>query len=76
MLPALWLLRYALPRATFFSVLDREVYDVLDPGYTGRCTAPLLVDKRARRIVCNESSVIVRALPLVVVVAAWCRMFC
>ncbi len=35
---------------------------MLSPGYTGRCTAPLLVDKVARRIVCSESSVLVRCL--------------
>ena len=36
----------------------RQVYDLLSPGFTGRCTAPLLVDKRARRAVCNESAII------------------
>ena len=40
----------------------REVYDVASPNYRGRCTAPLLVDKRLRRLVCNESSDIVRML--------------
>ncbi|GAB4820715.1 hypothetical protein N2152v2_007761 [Parachlorella kessleri] len=40
----------------------REVYDLLSPGYRGRCTAPLLVDTKARRIVCNESSLIMRNL--------------
>lgn len=40
----------------------REVYDLLEPGYRGRCTAPLLIDTKARRIVCNESSLIVRGL--------------
>jgi hypothetical protein len=38
------------------------VYDAASPGYRGRCTAPLLVDRRTRRAVCNESSVIVRNL--------------
>lgn len=42
--------------------LCRGVYDSLSPGYRGRCTAPLLVDLAARRIVCNESSLIVRSL--------------
>ena len=32
-------------------LLCREVYDLLSPGFTGRCTAPLLVDKKARRAV-------------------------
>lgn len=43
----------------------REVYDAASPGYRGRCTAPLLVDRRMRRAVCNESSVIVRNLAAV-----------
>ncbi|GKZ00580.1 hypothetical protein MPSEU_001010200 [Mayamaea pseudoterrestris] len=42
----------------------RELYDKLDPGYKGRCTAPLLIDKRTRKIVSNESSDIVRMLDL------------
>jgi glutathionyl-hydroquinone reductase len=42
----------------------REVYDLLSPGgsYRGRCTAPVLVDRKARRLVNNESSDIVRML--------------
>lgn len=38
------------------------MYDLLSPGFTGRCTAPLLVDRVARRAVCNESSIIARSL--------------
>ena len=38
------------------------MYDAASPNYKGRCTAPLLVDKRSRRLVCNESSDIVRML--------------
>lgn len=40
----------------------REVYDAGSPGYRGRCTAPLLVDRRTRALVCNESADIVRML--------------
>ncbi|KAK9868292.1 hypothetical protein WJX84_005861 [Apatococcus fuscideae] len=40
----------------------REVYDAAEPGYRGRCTAPLLVDCKARRIVSNESSHLVKML--------------
>lgn len=40
----------------------RELYDRLSPGYSGRCTAPLLVDKKTNKIVSNESSDIVRML--------------
>jgi glutathionyl-hydroquinone reductase len=39
--------------------LVREVYDRAVPGWQGRCTAPLLVDKIERRIVSNESKDIV-----------------
>jgi len=40
------------------------VYDLLTPGggFRGRCTAPVLVDRKARRVVNNESSDIVRML--------------
>jgi putative glutathione S-transferase len=40
----------------------REVYDKLSPGFRGRCTAPLLIDKKSMRAVSNESSSIVRNL--------------
>lgn len=40
----------------------RELYDELNPGYEGRCTAPLLIDLKKKRIVSNESSEIVRML--------------
>jgi putative glutathione S-transferase len=38
------------------------VYDTVQPGYVGRCTAPLLVDKLAVKAVCNESSDLVAML--------------
>jgi putative glutathione S-transferase len=48
-----------------FNVGDlRELYEVLSPDYQGRCTAPFLVDLKAKQIVSNESSDIVRMLPL------------
>ena len=40
----------------------RGVYDAVSPGFRGRCTAPLLVDRVAQRAVCNESSIIARNL--------------
>mgnify|MGYP005856508561 CR=1 FL=1 len=42
----------------------RELYDKLSLGgsFKGRCTAPLLVDKKTKRIVSNESADIVRML--------------
>eukprot|EP00878_Enallax_costatus_P043521 GHUV01051535.1.p1 GENE.GHUV01051535.1~~GHUV01051535.1.p1 ORF type:complete len:336 (+),score=90.96 GHUV01051535.1:264-1271(+) len=39
-----------------------EVYDKISPGFRGRCTAPLLIDKQTKRPVSNESSSIVRML--------------
>jgi glutathionyl-hydroquinone reductase len=49
--------------AVFGSCKDlRQVYDACQPGYTGRCTAPLLVDVQTMSIMSNESSDIVRML--------------
>jgi glutathionyl-hydroquinone reductase len=39
-------------------VVCREVYDKCDPGFSGRCTAPLLVDKTSKRAVCNDSGLL------------------
>lgn len=38
----------------------RELYEKLSPNYKGRCTAPLLIDLKQKKIVSNESSDIVR----------------
>ncbi len=40
----------------------RELYEKLSPNYSGRCTAPILVDLKAQKIVSNESSDIVRMI--------------
>eukprot|EP00277_Geminigera_cryophila_P038194 CAMPEP_0173103842 /NCGR_PEP_ID=MMETSP1102-20130122/38699_1 /TAXON_ID=49646 /ORGANISM="Geminigera sp., Strain Caron Lab Isolate" /LENGTH=223 /DNA_ID=CAMNT_0013998871 /DNA_START=41 /DNA_END=709 /DNA_ORIENTATION=+ len=40
----------------------REVYDALTGGFRGRCTAPLLVDKKQKKVVCNESADLMRML--------------
>ena len=37
-----------------------EIYGASRPGYSGRCTVPVLFDTRRRRIVNNESSEIIR----------------
>lgn len=42
--------------------VSREIYDLCSPGYRGRCTAPVLIDNKRRRIVNNESSDIIRML--------------
>jgi putative glutathione S-transferase len=50
-------------RDPLFTAPDlRGVYDLLCPGFEGRCTAPLLVDKRDKKIISNESSRICRIL--------------
>ena len=40
----------------------KAVYDTCSPGYTGKITAPLLIDKKERKIISNESKDIVRML--------------
>ena len=46
-----------------FGVNDlKAVYDICSPGYKGKITAPLLVDKKERKIISNESKDIVRLL--------------
>lgn len=40
----------------------REVYDAAQTRYQGRCTAPLLIDKKQKKLVSNESSDIMRML--------------
>ena len=42
--------------------LLREVYQISEPGYTGRVTVPVLWDKQTRKVVNNESSEIIRML--------------
>ena len=38
------------------------MYDAAQTRYRGRCTAPLLIDKKQRKLVSNESSDIMRML--------------
>ena len=38
------------------------MYDKASPGYRGRCTAPLLLDKKTRRIISSESPEILATL--------------
>jgi putative glutathione S-transferase len=53
-------------RDAIFSERDLYgVYEAASPGYKGRCTAPLLVDKKTKKIVSNESKDIVRMLSAV-----------
>jgi glutathionyl-hydroquinone reductase len=40
----------------------REVYAKADPAFSGRCTAPLLIDKAQRKSVCNESGIMLDML--------------
>ena len=46
----------------FMILTCREVYDAAQAGYKGRCTAPLLIDKKQKKLVSNESSDIMRML--------------
>jgi glutathionyl-hydroquinone reductase len=48
------------PRDGVFHV--HQVYSAARPGYTGRCTVPVLWDRARRTIVNNESSEIIRML--------------
>ena len=57
-----WIFADTRPDANFQCQDLRQLYQELSPGYQGRCTAPLLVDKVSRTIVSNESSEIVRML--------------
>lgn len=43
---------------THLLALCREVYDRCSPGFSKRCTAPLLVDTRTRTAVCNDSGIL------------------
>lgn len=58
-----WVFETPPPQAS--SVKDlRELYEYFSPNFQGRCTAPVLVDWETKQIVSNESSDIVRMLPL------------
>jgi putative glutathione S-transferase len=58
-----WIFEQSPPQARQIKDL-RELYDYLSPNFQGRCTAPLLVDWKTKQIVSNQSSDIVRMLPL------------
>ena len=58
-----WIFDQPPPQAPAIQDL-RQLYQLLEPGYQGRCTAPLLVDWKTRTIVSNESKQLVRMLPL------------
>ena len=58
-----WVFESAAPDPVFGARDLREVYDGVSGGaYGGRCTAPLLVDRKNRRAVSSESADIVRML--------------
>lgn len=58
-----WILSRTSPDPIFTAFDLRGVYDRLTPGgFEGRCTAPLLVDKKGKTIISNESSLICRML--------------
>jgi putative glutathione S-transferase len=51
-----------LPDSVNHADFLHQIYTAADPHYTGRVTVPVLWDKRARTIVNNESSEIIRML--------------
>lgn len=57
-----WVLAREAPDRIFPAATDlRQIYDSCVPGgYTGRCTAPLLIDTVTKTVVCNESSILLR----------------
>ncbi|KAG2492999.1 hypothetical protein HYH03_008663 [Edaphochlamys debaryana] len=57
-----WVLSAADPDPLFGAADLWQVYDTLQPGFRGRCTAPFLVDRAVRAAVCNESADIVRSM--------------
>lgn len=57
-----WILSQNDPDPMFSARDLPEVYERLSPGFDGRCTAPLLVDKTSKTIISNESSQICRML--------------
>jgi glutathionyl-hydroquinone reductase len=60
-----WIFSSQQPDTVFGGCRDlRQVYDAVSSGgrYKGRCTAPLLVDTKTKRIVSNESADICRML--------------
>lgn len=57
-----WTFSKSNPDPVFTANDLKAVYDTCSPGYSGKVTAPLLVDKKMRKIVSNESKDIVRML--------------
>jgi putative glutathione S-transferase len=57
-----WVLERNSPDRIFPNATDlRQIYDSCVPGgYSGRCTAPLLIDSVTKTVVCNESSILLR----------------
>ena len=51
-----------LPDPVFGATKLYQVFAAAEPGYSGRCAVPLLLDKRSRRIVSNDSAAILRML--------------
>jgi glutathionyl-hydroquinone reductase len=53
---------FAAPEPLYGKRFLYEIYTLAKPDYTGRVTVPVLWDKEARTIVCNESAEIIRML--------------
>jgi putative glutathione S-transferase len=57
-----WCFSDALPDHLYGFQYLHQIYSAADPAYTGRVLVPVLWDKKARTIVSNESSEILRML--------------
>lgn len=55
-----WIFTRDTPDPVFGATDLWEIYDRLQPGYRGRCTAPLLIDTRDGTILSNESRTLSR----------------
>ena len=51
-----------VPDPVFGARFLHEVYTAHDPGFSGRVTVPVLLDKKTKKIVNNESSEVIRML--------------
>jgi Predicted glutathione S-transferase len=61
-----WTFKNDFPGVEYDTVLDktylRDVYTAADPTFSGRVTVPVLLDKKTKKIVNNESSEVIRIM--------------
>ncbi len=49
-----------IPDSVFAKTYLKDIYTAVDPHFTGKTTVPILLDKKTKKIVNNESSEIIR----------------